>query len=404
MARGTAGTQLDSQAQKEPLEFSAWVEVDLSALERNLKEADARTTAAILPILKGDAYGHGAPVVAAFLKSRGCSAFGVSTVEEALDILHWTRAHILLLTPPLPGQLPLVAQHKMTATVTSPETVFQLNRLARMGRTHLSVQIKVDTGFGRLGVAPQDFVSLAETIANASHLHLGGVFTHFPAAASDRAFTRQQLKCFLALKDTLPHAAVDPPVFWHAANSAAFLTLPDSHLDLVRLGTLLYGQVPVPPLGWELQETWRFKARIIQTRWLPPGHSVGYGRTYRTTRPTRIGVIPVGYAHGLELEPAGSPLRQLKRAAAKALFPRHPVVQETTPLPILGRIGMGLSCLDLTGSLLAVGDVVTVHMRRTVVGRQIPRFYYVQGELRCIFWNNQLFSPQGKRISLKGLF
>ena len=137
-----------------PLGFSAWVEVNLSALEHNLQLAKGRSPTPILPILKGDAYGHGAPVIAAFLKSKGCSALGVSTVEEALDILEWTNAQIVLLTPPLPEQLPAVVERGMIPTITSPEVVPQLNRLAKLRKRVLTVQIKVDTGFGRLGVAP----------------------------------------------------------------------------------------------------------------------------------------------------------------------------------------------------------------------------------------------------------
>ena len=123
MAWGIGGAQLDPQIEEgEPLSFSAWVEVDLSALEHNLRLLQSRSQAPILPILKGDAYGHGAPVVASFLHSRGCSAVGVSTVEEALDILSWTKVGIMLLTPPLPSQFPAVVRHGLTPAVTCPGT------------------------------------------------------------------------------------------------------------------------------------------------------------------------------------------------------------------------------------------------------------------------------------------
>ena len=400
MVRGTATPQLAAPAQKGPLDFSAWVEVDLSALEHNLRSAQRRTRAQVVPILKGDAYGHGAPVVAAFLQARGCTTLGVSTVEEALDILAWTKARIMLLAPPLPGQLPAVVKHNLIPALISPELVPELNRLAALRPGGLTVQIKVDTGFGRLGTAPEDFPALLAEIKQASHLHLGGVFTHFSAAAGDKKFTRGQLQRLLALREAAPAG-----LLWHAAGSSAFLTLPESHLDLVRLGTLLYGQAPLPlDSSWQLQETWRCQARIIQTRWLPPGHSVGYSRAFRTQRPLRLGVIPVGYGHGLELEPAPSPWRQFKHAAFRALFPKHAVFHGREPLPIVGRVSMGLTCLDLTKSDLQVGDTVSVGMRRTVVSRQIPRLYYFRGKLKCIFWNHQLFDTRGRKISLRGLF
>ena len=406
MAGRTQGAQLDPQCQKEvSLGFSSWVEVDLSALEHNLQTAASRTAASILPILKSDAYGHGAPVVAAFLRGRGCSTLGVSGVEEALDILRWIRADIILLTPPLPSQLPLVVQHGLTATVTTSNLARELNDWAKRSGKRITVHIKVDTGLGRLGAAPQDVPELARLIINASHLKLGGVFTHFSAAARSRRFTLKQLHQLLSLQAELRSGSDLRRVLWHAANSAAFITLPASHLDVVRLGTLLYGQAPLALDGsWNLAQTWQFKTCIIQVRVLPPGHTVGYGLGYRTTRPTRVGVIPVGYSHGLELEPQSSPWRQIKQAAARALIQGSPVFHGSTPLAILGRVSMGLTCLDISGTDLDVGDTVTVHMRRTVVSRQIPRLYYVQGKLKCIFWNHQLFSPQGRRISLKGLF
>lgn len=406
MAWGIGGAQLDPQIEEgEPLSFSAWVEVDLSALEHNLRLLQSRSQTPILPILKGDAYGHGAPVVASFLHSRGCSAVGVSTVEEALDILSWTKVGIMLLTPPLPSQFPAVVRHGLTPAVTCPEQVPSLNHLARLKQKTIPVQIKVDTGLGRLGVAPQGFKDLAEQIRKASHLHLGGVFTHFAAAACDRRFTRQQLACLLSLTEQLDHGSDGKDVAWHAANSAAFLTMPESHLDLVRLGTLLYGQSPLPlSQEWTLRETWRCRARIIDTRWLPAGHSVGYARAHRTCRATRIGVIPIGYAQGLELEPQAAPWRQIKQAAFRALFAKEPVHHGRLALPILGRISMGLSCLDLTGSDLQIGDTVSVQMRRTAVSRQVPRLYFLRGRLQCIFWNSRVLDPRGRCISLEGLF
>lgn len=400
MARGFGSAQPDPQTKKKQLEFSAWIEVDLDALQHNLELIQGSTSAQVLPILKGDAYGHGAPVVAAFLKSCGQHAFGVSTVDEALEILGWTRGKLFILSPPLPEQLPQVVKENLTVAVTTPQGALELNRAARALGRPVEVQIKVDTGFGRLGSSPQDFPSLVDTVLGASHLRLTGVFTHFPSAAKDWKFTKDQLRRFLALRRFAPEGLT-----WHAANSAALLNLPQSHLDLVRVGTLLYGQSPLP-LGseWNLAETWRFKTRIIQTKLLPKGHSVGYGRAFRTTKPTWVGVIPVGYGHGLEVEPQTTPLRQLKQAVVKTFSTHHAVFHEGKPLPILGRIGMGLSCLDLDKTGLQVGDEVSVAMRRTTASKQVPRLYFRGGALKCIFWNNQLFSASGRPLSVKGLF
>lgn len=360
----------------------------------------------VLPILKGDAYGHGAPVVAAFLKSKGFSLLAVSSLEEALEIIRVTPVRLLVLAPPLPDQLPLFLQHRFLPTITSSALLANLGQLARARRQLVTVHVKVDTGFGRLGVAPEGLLPLLSQLQKEAYLRLGGVFTHFPAAYSDVAGTERQLLSLLELRSQAKVVGAQDEVLWHAANSAAFLTLPSSHLDLVRIGTLLYGQSPIPKYPpWDLAETWQFKSRIIHIRTLPKGHSVGYGRLHRTKKPTRIGVIPVGYGHGLELEPLKTPLRQIKQALGQRLKGQHYVFHTSGPLPILGRVGMGLTSVDLSKTPeVGVGDSVTVAMRRVTASGHVPRFYYLQGELKCIYWNHQFLTPGGRRFSPESLF
>ncbi len=332
--------------------------------------------------------------------------FGVGNVEEALQILEVTPAKILVLAPPLLSQLHLFLRHKLLPTITSSLAVTELGRLAAERRQKVTVHVKVDTGFGRLGVAPNELLPLIFLIKNTPYLKLGGVFTHFSAAASDAEFTWQQLSSFLKLREESKALGGLDDVLWHAANSAAFLTLAPSHLDLVRVGTLLYGQTPVvvnPP--WDLAETWQFKTRIIQIRTLPKGHSVGYGRVYHTKKPTRIGVIPVGYSHGLELEPQSTPLRQIKQALGKGLKGKHLVFHPHGPLPVLGRVGMGLTSLDLSKTPKAeVGDEVQVAMRRVTASGHVPRVYYLNNKIKCVFWAHQIFSQGRWKASSRDLF
>lgn len=360
----------------------------------------------ILPILKGDAYGHGAPIVAAFLKSRGFSLLGVGTLEEALEILQIAAVTLLVLSPPLTTQLPLFLKYPLIPTISSLEQMQTLVQLATKRRQEVTIHVKVDTGFGRLGVDPRDLVPLVRQIKGLPYVRLGGVFTHFPAASKDPSFTKKQIRSFLDLKKEVEALGGFHHVLWHGANSAAFLKLPTSHLDLVRIGTLCYGQSPAsysPP--WDLRETWKFKTRIIHVRLLPKGHSVGYGREYHTRKPTRIGVIPIGYGQGLELEPVTTPCRQLKLALVQERKRQHVVHHTQGPLPILGRVGMGLTSVDLSSVPEAqVGDCVTVDMRRVTAGAHVPRFYYLAGQMRCVFWNHQLRSPEGHVIRPKSLF
>jgi alanine racemase len=401
MARGAGGPQPNPD-----LAHPSWIEVDLSALEHNLEFIKGHSKVPIIPVLKGNAYGHGAPVVAAFLASRGFSLLAAGDLAEAVEICQAAPVSVLVLSPPLPEQLPLFFKHRLIPTVTSPEILHSLGDLAEAKGQRIAVQLKVDTGFGRLGTAPEGLLALVKAVKENSFLELGGIFTHFPAAGSDRDFTSRQLRLFLELRDQVRALGGCDEAVWHAANSAAFLTLPDSRLDLVRIGTLLYGQAPVPPgPDWNLAPTWQFRTRIIHIRTLPKGHSVGYGRKYRTKKPTRIGVIPVGYSHGLELEPLTTPLRQIKHALGQGLKGQQFVFHAGRPLPVLGRVGMGLTTLDLSKAPdVQVGDYVTVSMRRVTASAHVPRIYFLGGEVKCILSRHQVLSPSGRLLSLRGLF
>lgn len=400
-AQRSAGPQ-----EKNHLNFSAWIEVNLDALEHNLQQIQAHSLAPILPILKGNAYGHGARVIAAFFKAKGFSLLGVSSMDEALAILQSTKVNLLVLAPPLPSQVPLMFGRGIIFTVTTALQIQTLGEIARKRRQKVTVHIKVDTGFGRLGTAPESFMELVQLIKKNPYLNLGGVFTHFAAANTDHKFTCSQLNTLLKLKETFTVLEEEQKVTWHGANSAALVTLPASHLDLVRVGTLIYGQSPVPlDSSWRMQKTWQFKTRIIQIRTLPKGHGVGYGHTYRTKKPTLTAVIPVGYSHGLEVEPQSTPWRQMKQALSKTLKAHDLVFHESQPLPILGRIGMGLTCIDLSNApQLKVGDAVEIAMRRVTSNPYIPRIYYYGGTIQCIEWNQQIHDASLEIISSKSLF
>lgn len=406
MAKGFSNSPLVTEEKERGLAWSTWIEVNLDALAHNLNQIEEHGHTPILPILKGDAYGHGAPVVAAFLQNLGYQFMGVSSVEEALTILEFTKPSLLLLTPPRSEQLPLILKHGIIPTVTSTHLVHELGRLAQARGDKVVVHLKVDTGFGRLGVAPEDALELVTLIKKTPYLSLGGIFTHFSMAFQNPKFTQEQLRRLLKLREQLTKEGVTE-VLWHGANSAAFLTLPRSHLDLVRIGTLLYGQSPLPlDHTWDLQETWEAKTRLLQIRTLPKGHRVGYGGDYKTRKATRVGVIGVGFAHGLELEPQGTPPHQLKLALGRLWRANHPrVFYQGQPLPIIGRIGMGLSCIDLSSApQLEVGQELMVPMRRVTSNAHLPRLYYHKGLMHCAFWNNRLYFNGQWRTSLKGLF
>lgn len=392
--------------EEEPLlNCSSWIEINLDALAHNLREIQKHTQAAICPILKGDAYGCGAPVLSAFLQSQGLNLLGVSDLEEALEIIPYTSGQILLLTPPLPWQLPGVLKHNLIPTVSSAPLISELGDLARRRRQRVFLHLKVDTGLGRLGAEPGAVPGLAELIKKNPYLKLVGVFTHL-ARASHRFSAQKQLSRFLELKKKLSQSGWTS-LSWHAASSKALVALPSSHLDLVRPGTLLYGEAPLSlDRSWNLQKTWSFHTRLIEIKRLPKNHPIGYGGSFRTKEPTTVGIIPVGYGHGLQLEPQTASWRQIKQGLSKTLKQKPVIfVPGQGPLPILGRIGMGLTCLDLNGfPHLKVGDELYVAMRRVTAKRSLPKVYLWEGRPHCVFWGQKLYREGRVTNRLKDLF
>ena len=238
-------------------------------------------------------------MVVRHLAKYGAQCFAVGDVEEALTVRAHSQAPLLLLTPPLPEQVPEVIKYRLIPTVVSAELAETLAGAAAARRLRLPVHLKVDTGLGRLGVLPKDALPLAKLIAGFPSLKLAGLYTHF-ADGTNRARTERQLKELLQIRDLLSREGITN-VIWHAANSPGFCLGPHTHLDMVRIGTLLYGQgYSRLPHGaqryleayaghcgegnssWELDWLWRDLSA--------PENMV-------------IGVIPVGYSHGLQLEP-----------------------------------------------------------------------------------------------------
>ncbi len=249
-----------------------------------------------------------------------------------------------------------------------------------MGRT-VPVHLKVDVGMGRLGVLPDEVPSLAKLISELSGLQLEGIYIHYPTAMSrDLSSTHHQLEHFEDLLSVLAASGCRPPVA-HSANSAALLQLPEAQLDMVRVGTLLYGQYPAAFLNGRLslRPTWKMVTRVTAVKDVPEGWPIGYGSEEKTGAPCRLAVIPVGYADGFAVEVAARRVagwQDRLRSAAKAL--RGPAAQFVIfpggRAPVVGRISMQMTTVDVTHlPNVQVGDRVEVPCRRVTSNPTLPR-------------------------------
>ncbi len=258
----------------------------------------------------------------------------MASINEGLDLRKaGVSAPILVLGFTPAWQARELVLNGLTATVFDMDVARALNRAAGQLDSQVRVHIKVDTGMGRLGLLPDDVVPFALALGSLSHLVMEGIFTHFSVADADLVYTRGQVDCFGQVLDALSSVGVEFSLA-HAANSAAILSLPESHFRMVRLGLAMYGLHPSPqlPCPADFRPALSFKTQVAQVKTLPPGSFVSYGNTYQTTGEQRIAVIPVGYADGF------------RRA------PRHwgQVLVRGQRVPIVGRVCMDQTMIDVT--------------------------------------------------------
>ena len=325
--------------------FSTWVEVDLDILDANLDaiRRDIGADREILLVVKADAYGHGAVEVARAAAARGVRQFGVATLHEGIQLRDaGLAADIWVLSPLLPSEIPEALTHRLEPTLPSLDFARALSTAARDGGGPVRVHVEIDTGMGRTGVDATEAVDFLTAVDALPGLRVGSVYTHFPDAdAEDLAFARQQVTRFEQVLAALAARGLTPP-FVHAANSAGTLRLPEGRFGLVRPGLAAYGTVP-PHAGGPgaagLHPAMAFRSRLVQVRRMRAGRSISYGRTFTTKRESLIGVVPVGYGHGYSwlCSNRGSMLVGGKRA------------------PIVGRVTMDLTMVDLTDLAIATG-------------------------------------------------
>ncbi len=282
------------------------IEVDLDAIAANtrvLKQACAPQTS-LMAVVKANAYGHGAVHVAQTVLSHGAAWLGVARMAEAVQLRDaGIDVSILVFGNTLPDRAVAAAEHGIRITLTGPETARTIHAAARAAGTVVTAHIKIDTGMGRLGLCPgldmDRTLADIRSIMQLDHLKIEGIYTHFANAdAADKTHARQQLALFSELLDHLDADHLLPRII-HAANSAATLTLPESHLTLVRPGISLYGLCPGPGVDSpQLTPALSLISEITQVKQVPKGFPVSYGSTHVTGRPTVIATVPVGYADG----------------------------------------------------------------------------------------------------------
>ena len=266
----------------------SWAEIDLRALRRNLKLCRAAKRP-VMAMVKADAYGHGAVEVSRALRRAGVKQLAVALPAEAAELRGaGIKSEIVLVTPVLPPEVPGAVRMDLTVPVCRYRDLALLSEAARRQKKTVKVNLKIDTGLGRLGVEGAQLPSVAARLRMeeaAKRLKLEGVYTHLAAADSDRWYTREQMARLRAAVKYLETRRLKPR-YVHAENSAALLYYKQGDFGLVRPGLMLYGLDPAPGfrLNPKLSPVLSLYSRVLQVRGLKAGESVSYGRRFKAKK------------------------------------------------------------------------------------------------------------------------
>lgn len=329
-------------------------EISASAIRHNLGQLRQRLAPAtkLCAVVKADCYGHGQDQLLNLI-ATAADGLGVATPEEAIHlrtrgydgpVLVFFSACAYAEGKQLRQALAELVARRITLTVAGEPDLRALSEAASRVDSPADVHLKVDTGMTRSGVLHDQADALIDRLRSEPGIRLSGLYTHFATADEpDSSFARLQLD---RLIDLVRRTGCDDLTL-HAANSAALMDLPESHLDMVRPGIAMYGYLPSPAIRnpLDLRPSLRLTGRLMQVKDIPAGSSCGYGLTYRFTRDSRVGLVPVGYGDGYP--------RCLSNQSVMSVRGRE--------VPVRGRIAMDQTLIDLTDVPAArVGDEVEI--------------------------------------------
>ncbi|WP_294126481.1 alanine racemase [uncultured Clostridium sp.] len=315
-----------------------WAEIDLDILANNMKNIKKLAgNKEVIAVVKADAYGHGALDVAPCLLENGASRLAVAMLTEAIELRNNNiKAPIMIL-----GYTPLdlgeeLINFDIEQTIYDLDYARELSSLAIKLNKKAKVHIAIDTGMGRIGFLPtnESFNSICE-IYSLDGLDVVGIFTHFSSSdEADKEYTQYQFNQIYDFIRKLENNGINIPLK-HASNSAAIIDLPNTYLDAVRAGIILYGYYPsneVKKENLSIKPALTLKAKIAHVKELESNMYISYNRTFKTSRKSKIATIPIGYADGY--------IRTLKHDAK--------IIVNGQLAPIVGNICMDQFMIDVT--------------------------------------------------------
>jgi len=371
---------------------NTWVEIDLSNLEYNLSQARKmlKSKTKIAGVVKANAYGHGSIHIAKVLIENGIDMLAVACLTEAIELRkYYSDIPILIMGYTPSDKLKFAVQNNITITIFSLEQAIILSDIGEMLNKEVTIHIKIETGFNRLGLKiDSNTISIIEKIYNLKNIRLEGIFTHF--ALKTKETDKIQYELLMNVIHKLEAKGIYIPIK-HICDSIGMVIYPEYHLDMIRLGSFMYGVQTSSKKEGSLRSVMTFKAKISQVKEIQAGEGVGYDYSFVAKKKTIVGTLPVGYADGY----------------MRALTGKGEVNINGKRAPIIGKICMDQCMIDLSNIPYAkVGDEVIllggnskdgitldevaekINTNRnevlSVISRRVPRVYIKKSKPICI--------------------
>jgi len=362
--------------------------IDLPAFRHNLDAVRSYVGngVKIMAVVKANAYGHGAQLIAAEAVKWGADCLGVARVHEGVELRSGGIERDIIVFEVTPsGQVGLAADHALTLTVSSLAGARTMNEIAGGMGKKLRVHAKIDTGMGRLGFSHASAASSIEELARHRWLDLEGVYSHFATSEDPgKTFAREQMGRFNSVVDQLRHLRVEVP-FFHMANSGAIISLPESHYAMVRPGIMLYGYTP----GFGMKERFpvtpvmSLASKVAFLKSIEGGTSVSYGRKFIASSRTTIATVPIGYADGYSRLLTGKAqvlINGIRYPVVGTIcmdqlmvdVGTHPPVNEGDEVTLIGKDGdASISAWEIAGHIGTIPYEITC-----LITPRVPRVYF----------------------------
>ncbi len=321
-----------------------FAEINLHHLVHNIRAIRQQVSPAqIIPVVKADAYGHGAVVVAKRLVKEGFRLFAVAQFQEAMELRESGIPYPILIFGRLfPHEIPTAIKAEFRMTLFGKQDIQWIEKAAKTQRPN--VHVNVDTGMGRIGVLLDNEPDFFDDLASSNHCIWEGLYSHFSTSdESDKDYAHLQLNRFRKILSAMKNKSIQPSMI-HMANSGAILDIPESFFDAVRPGISLYGHYPSTETSRsiDLKQVMALKTSVAHIRKIPAGFSVSYGRRWVSEKATTIAVLPVGYADGFR----------------RGLTNIGEVVIHGKRYPIAGTVTMDHIMIDIGHDTINPGDEV----------------------------------------------